>query len=143
MRKQYVKYFLCFFVFSFAIILNSCREEIISPKNNSGNVNEPYKTSKPNSYTFILNAENISQKIVDYPDITYTSCRIFFSIMDYSSGSFEIVVLTKSREILYQNRLSTGNDGISFMVQGNKPEVIEINFNEFTGKLKFQLNGIF
>lgn len=127
---------------SCSIISFSCREEIISPLNNSGNVNEPYRTSNQNSYTFILNAQNISQNIVDYPRISYFNSRIFISVLDHSAGSVEIVILTKSRDVLYRNRLAEENNGAYAVVTGIRPEIIEIYIKGFTGKLKFQLTGV-
>lgn len=141
MKNQYSKYLYLWLIIS-VIISFSCREEIISPKNNSGNVNEPYKSSNRNSYTFILNADNISQTVVDFPSITYSNSRVFVSVLDHAAGSVEVVILTKSRQVLYRNRLIENNDGSYGVVEGIKPEVIEIYFNDFTGKLKLQLTGI-
>lgn len=136
--------YLLLIIFSLASFLFvSCREEIISPKNNSGNVNEPYKSSFRNSYTFILNAENLSQFVIDYPTINYSSSRIFISVLDYVAGSVEVVLLTKTRELVYRNRLAAGNTGEYAAVDGIKPEIVEFHFNKFSGKIKFQLTGIF
>lgn len=141
MKKRYLKYFF-FWLVIVSVISFSCREEIISPKNKSGNVNEPYKSSNRNSYTFILNADNISQTVIDYPSITYSNSRIFISLADYITGSVEIVIATKAKQVLYRNRLTENNNGSYGVVEGIKPEVIEIYFNGFTGKLKLQLTGI-
>lgn len=124
------------------ILLNGCREEIINPENNSGNVNEPYRSNQSNAYTFILNANNISQKVIDYPRITYPNSRIFISVLDYSSGSAEITILSQTREIIFKSILVEDNKGTYKFVQGIRPDMIEINFNNFTGKLNFQLRGI-
>ena len=142
MKIENRKYWALIIFFLAAFIFNSCREEIISPKNNSGNLNEPFKSSYRNSYTFILNAENISQTVVDYPTISYSNSRIFVSVLDHGSGSVEVVILTKSREVLYRNKLVKNNNGSYGVVEGIKPEIIEIYLNKFTGKLKFQLTGI-
>ena len=142
MKKENHKYSVLIVFLITAFIFNSCREEIISPKNNSGNINEPYKSSHRNSYTFILNADNISQTVVDFPSITYSNSRIFISVLDHSSGSAEVVILTKTRQVLYRNRLAEDNNGSYGFVEGIKPEIIEIYLNEFTGKLKFQLTGV-
>lgn len=142
MKKGNHKYSVLIVFILVAFIFNSCREEVISPKNNSGNVNEPFKSSYRNSYTFILNAENLSQMVVDYPSISYLNSRIFVSVLDYTSGSVEVVILTKSREVLYRNKLVEDNNGSYGIVEGIKPEIIEIHLNDFTGKLKFQLTGI-
>ena len=136
------KYYLLIVFFLAFFILTSCREEIISPRNNSGNVNEPYKSSLRNSYTFILNAENVSQIVVDYPNISYLNSRVFISVLDHASGSVEVVVLTKSRSVLYRTKLVEDNNGSFGEVQGIKPEVVEIYLNGFSGKLKFQLTGV-
>lgn len=141
MKKRYLKYFF-FGLVIVSVISFSCREEIISPQNKSGNVNEPYKSSNRNSYTFILNADNISQTVIDYPSITYSNSRVFISLADYITGSVEIVIATKAKQVLYRNRLTENNNGSYGVVEGIKPEVIEIYFNDFTGKLKLQLTGI-
>lgn len=125
-----------------AFLQFACREEIISPNNNSGNLNEPYKSSQSNSYTFMINAEKITQKIIDYPKISYFNSRIFISVLDYVAGSVEIVVLSQSKEILYKKVLVEANEGSFALLQSVKPDVVEINLTNFTGKLKFQLTGI-
>ena len=142
MKKENHKYSALIVLIITAFIFNSCREEIISPKNNSGNLNEPYKSSYRNSYTFILNADNISQTVVDFPSITYSNSRIFVSVLDHTGGSVEVVILTKTRQVLYRNRLAEDNNGSYGVVEGIKPEIIEIYLNSFTGKLKFQLTGV-
>jgi hypothetical protein len=142
MKKENHKYSALIVLTIAAFIFNSCREEIISPKNNSGNLNEPFKSSYRNSYTFILNADNISQTVVDFPSITYSNSRVFVSLLDHAAGSVEVVILTKSRQVLYRNKLVEDNNGSYGVVEGVKPEIIEIYLNEFTGKLKFQLTGV-
>lgn len=141
MKKKWYKYFY-WLLLGVIVLVYSCREEIISPNNNSGNVNEPYKSSKRNSYTFVLNAENISQSVIDYPDISYSSSRVFISVADHASGSVEIIVLTNSRDILYRSVVNEDNEGLYGTVQGIRPAIIEINLNNFTGKLRFQLTGL-
>lgn len=143
MKSANYKYLLLTILNLTSFLFVSCREEIISPRNNSGNVNEPYKSSFRNSYTFILNAENLSQFVIDYPTINYSSSRIFISVLDYASGSVEVVLLTKTREVVYRNRLAEVNTGEYAAVDGIKPEIIEFHFNKFSGKIKFQLTGIF
>lgn len=142
MKKENHKYFVVIIFILAAIVFYSCREEVISPKNNSGNVNEPYRSSFRNSYTFILNAENLSQNVIDYPSISYSNSRIFVSVLDHIAGSVEVIILTKSRQVLYRNKLVEDNNGSYGIVEGIKPEIIEINLNQFTGKLKFQLTGV-
>src|SRR3989304_5987016 len=142
MKKENHKYFAVIIFILAAIVFYSCREEVISPKNNSGNVNEPYRSSFRNSYTFILNAENLSQNVIDYPSISYSNSRIFVSVLDHTAGSVEVIILTKSRQVLYRNKFVEDNNGSYGIVEGIKPEIIEIYLNGFTGKLKFQLTGI-
>ena len=142
MKKKNHKYWAFFISILAAFNLNSCRDEIISPENNFGNVNEPYKSNYWNSYTFILNSENLSQNVIDYPRISYINSRIFISVLNRTSGSVEVVILTKSSEVLYQKKLEEDTTGSYGILEGIKPEIIEIRLNQFTGKLKFQLTGI-
>ena len=142
MKKENHKYFAVIIFILAAIVFYSCREEVISPKNNSGNVNEPYRSNFRNSYTFILNAENLSQNVIDYPSISYSNSRIFVSVLDHTAGSVEVIILTKSRQVLYRNKSVEDNNGSYGIVEGIKPEIIEINLNQFSGKLKFQLTGV-
>jgi len=142
MKNKKHKYWALIFLILAAIMVNSCREEIISPKNNSGNVNEPYKSNSRNSFTFILNAENLSQKVVDYPTINYSNSRIFVSVLDHGSGSVEVVILTKSREVIYRNKLVDDDNGSYGVVEGIRPGIIEIDLRDFTGKVKVQLTGL-
>lgn len=123
-------------------VITSCREEIISPENNGGNVNEPYTSNTRNSYTFIIDAQNLSQYVIDYPNINYFNSKVFVSVADYSAGSVEILVLNKSRDVLYRNKLNKTTVGEYAEVEGVLPAVLEFRFNNFSGKIKFQLTGV-
>lgn len=142
MKRRMTKYTLLILLFLSGLMLLSCREEIISPNNDAGNLNEPYKSNNGNSYTFILNSQDLTQKVIDYPLFSYTSSSVFVSVLDHNSGSVEIIMISKSRQVIYKNKISSDENGSYSRLQGTVPEMIEINLNDFTGKLKIQLTGI-
>ena len=57
------------FLYSLLLIFFSCREEIISPDNPTGNINEPFLTRTGNSYIFSINASNITAMKNNSPNI--------------------------------------------------------------------------
>ena len=48
------------------IFIPSCREDIIAPGNAAGNINQPVRLKSGLSYTFLINAENISTSFRDF-----------------------------------------------------------------------------
>ncbi len=124
------------------IALNSCREEIISPDNIAGNVNEPVKMNTYNSYSFLINAENISSTVTDSSPFTGLKMSCYVTIVDYNSGSVQITVSGKFNYLLFQETFASNISSFANVLEGNSPEYIQLKFRNFSGKLRFELNKL-
>jgi hypothetical protein len=130
-----LKYSLLCFLFS----LISCREEIIPPFNPGGNINEPVQQISADSYTFIINAQGISDSLIDKTPFNFTNSYLFLSLFDYLSGAVELTIYDRSRNIIYYSILNNNFPGSSSKLEGFIPDRVQIFFRNFTGKLTVQI----
>ena len=140
-----MKRIFIYIYFSFTVILLSisCREEIIAPDNFATTVNEPILINESNSYSFIINAENISIDVVNNTNFSANTSRVSITIFDYSSGYVSVRIIDKQSN----NRFSYfGNDDQDFFTEslnGYVPASVGIKAVDFSGKLKIELNRTF
>jgi hypothetical protein len=142
MSKIGIKYFQIYPFIVFLFIINSCREEIIPPGNSAGNINQPVQSTSSNSYSFVINADRISNSITDYFSIFSGKSRLFFSINGYVSGSVQISVFNDQNDSFFQETLSQNITGVSVDFDEKIPNSIVLSFYNFTGKLKVQLTKL-
>lgn len=135
----YKTLFISFITFSI-INIPSCREEIISPNNPVGNVNEPIKNSSFNNYVFSIEAYNVSYNVIDATDFNYGSTSIYFKITNYKSGYVLIKLLNSEYQSLYSTVLDQNYDGNYISVDNVIPDYIEISFSYFSGNLHVKLH---
>ncbi len=128
-----------FFFFTLLLFI-SCREEIISPDNPIGNINEPLLTRTNNSYIFSINANNITATINDNTFLNTVRANIYSIIADYSSGNVQVQVKTGSNSVLYSQTFEGNTRGILGNINGSQPQVIAIDFRNFTGKFQVTLS---
>jgi hypothetical protein len=127
--------FVLFFILPFA----SCREEIIPPFTPSGNINEPVQQITPGSYSFTINAQSISDSLIDHTFFKSSSSRLYLSLFDYLSGAAELTIYDRDRNIIYKSTLDKNFQSPSLNLQGFVPNVVQIFFTNFTGKLTIQI----
>jgi len=132
------------YLFVTVILLSiSCREDFIAPDNFATNVNEPILINEPNSYSFVINAQNISINVVNNTNFSANTSRISITIVDYSSGYVSVKIIDKQSN----NRFSYfGNDDQDFFTEslnGYVPAAVGIKAVDFSGKLKIDLNRTF
>ena len=132
-----MKFFLQ--ILSLSVLLISCRQEIVPPDNPAGNINEPVYTRTNFSYSFAINANRINRTVIDNTYLNTTSSRIYLVISDHSSGSVEIKVQNDNNFVLYSSVFDNDTDGIFRELDGYQPNIITMNFIDFTGKFKFTL----
>jgi hypothetical protein len=132
-----MKFFLQ--ILSLSVLLISCRQEIVPPDNPAGNINEPVYTRTNFSYSFAINASRITRTVIDNTYLNTTSSRIYLVISDHSSGSVEIKVQNDNNFVLYSSVFDNDTDGIFRELDGYQPNIITLNFIDFTGKFKFTL----
>jgi len=142
MNKIRIKYFQIYPFIAFLFIINSCREEIIPPDNPAGNINQPVQSTSGNSYTFIINADRISNSITDHFSIFSVKSRLFFSLNSYVSGAVQISVFNDQNDLFFQETLNQNITGVSVDFEGKIPNSIVLAFYNFTGKLKVQLTKL-
>jgi hypothetical protein len=122
------------------LLLPSCREEIIPPNNPTGNVNQPVKEVTLNSYSFLINAGEITYNLYDYIKFENSRAQVFISIVEYSSGSVEISLIGKSKRIIYSKRVESDINGEYSRINNEVPDAVIINFKDFTGKFKLTVS---
>lgn len=122
-------------------IFISCREEIVPPDNPAVNVNEPFLTRTGNSYIFSINADKMTTSITDHTFLKTIRSKVYSVITDYSSGYVELEVKTSWNGVLYNEIFENDTRGTLQDIIGSRPEIIVVNFHNFTGKLKITLSG--
>jgi len=119
--------------------LNSCREDIVDPNNKGGNVNEPVSFNNPNSYTFIINADNVTRYVVDTASFQDSKTNLFVTLSNYKAGYVEIFVTNQRGISLYAKRFNTNQSNLKNELVGYVPYRVAINFYNFSGQLKVEL----
>jgi hypothetical protein len=132
-----------YFVITILLLFLSCREDILPPDNLATNVNEPILQNESNSYSFVINAQNISIDVVNNTNFSANTSRISITIIDYSSGYVRVKIVDKQTN----NRFSYfGNDDEDYFTEslnGYVPGSVGIKAVDFSGKLKIELNRTF
>ncbi len=121
------------------ILIPSCREDIIAPGNAAGNINQPVTLQSGSSYTFLINAQNISTTFRDFSGIYSTHSKLILSLDDYSFGQASFYIFDNSNQLLYNKLMKQNIKPISASLEGRTPDIISITFTNFTGKLKIQV----
>ena len=120
----------------------SCRQEVISPKNSLDNINEPQLSRTSTSYTFSINANNITETITDFTSLNTIKSSIHPVISEYSSGSVEIIIQLDQNNVLYSTVFDYNTNNSFTEIDGHEPKFIIFNFYNFTGKFKATLTDI-
>jgi len=125
------------------MLVVSCREDILHPDDFAGNVNEPVQLNSRNSYTFIINAKNLSMNISALASFNTTLARISVTLVDYESGYVSVTV--KDLDEIERFRYFANEDVSLFteVINGYLPNSIDIRMQELSGKLKVQLSRAF
>ena len=137
-----INYF-CLLITILLLLFVSCRENIITPDNFSDNINEPILISEPNSYTFFINAENITIDVVNNALFSSTMSRITISIVNYSSGSVNVRVIDPQSISRFNYFGSDDENLFTETLNGYVPQSVGIKTINFSGKLKIQLTKTF
>lgn len=128
---------ICCLIF---LAYSGCREEIINPENTGGNVNEPVFSTSPDIYSFSVNAQNITENISNLSDLNTVYNQLYISVTDYQGGVVDVRVITNKGEVIYQNRLNQNKNGLYTRISGAVPTRVEMDFSNFTARLKFEIS---
>ncbi len=121
--------------------MSSCREDIIPPDNPSGNINEPVKLKSNTSYTFILNANNISTTVQDYFGLNSAHSILSVSLNDYAQGNVSLYIYEYSKQIIFQKVMTNNVNQLPTYFNDVTPYNFKIDFTNFTGVLKIQVES--
>jgi len=120
-------------------ILSGCRDDITDPNNKGGNVNEPIILSYFDSFSFYINADEITYDLVEQTNLSEAESVIFVSVDNYKSGYVEVIVSSNNYKSLYAERFTKKTAGKYENISGYVPDRLVIQFYNFTGNLRVEL----
>ena len=134
--------YIYFFV-AFVLLSISCREDILPPDNYATIVNEPILVNESNSFSFILNAQNISIDVVNTTRFSASTSRVSITIVDYSSGYVSVRIIDKQTNSRFSYFGNDDENLFTESLRGYVPASVGIKAVDFSGKLKIELNRTF
>ncbi len=132
-----------FFICTALLFIIDCRNEVYDPNNRDSNINEPIILNYYNSFTFMINANNITYYDVENTNLEEPLSEINIGIENYKAGYVEIFVTNKNLVSLYSQKLTRNTENLTSTLKGYSPERLAINFHNFTGNLKIVLSSSF
>ncbi|MGD8306867.1 MAG: hypothetical protein PVF17_09450 [Ignavibacteria bacterium] len=138
--KRNLHLHIVIFAIAMLIINTSCREGIIEPEEFATNINEPVQSKVWNSYTFLLNAQELSVEVSNNPQISSFTTRISITILDHSSGYIRINVFDANSDSQFEYFGNGDENLFSEALNGFIPRQIGFKTYNFTGKVKVQLS---
>jgi hypothetical protein len=142
MRKIYfrpIEYILIIL----SILFISCREDTVLQSEYATNPNEPVQINEQNSYTFLLNAVNLTIDVSDNARFSSFTSRITISILDHTSGYIKVSVIDRESISRFNYTGDSEERLFSEALIGYIPGTIGISASNFTGKLRIQLTRTF
>lgn len=132
------------FTLILTIILVSfgCREEIIEPDNLVGKINEPVQVKERNSYTCLLNAKNLTMNLSVLAYFSSARTRFNIRLIDYESGYTNISVQDVSTLERFRYFVAEDVSYHTELLEGFVPSTININTDDFTGKIIIEFRKI-
>ncbi len=135
-------YFKIFIAVLFFLII-SCREDIVQPNEFVGTINVPVQSNLRNSYTFIINAKDLSTVVSAFPKFNSTLTRISITLIDYESGYVNVVLKDFAQVERFRYYVDEDVNLYTEVIDGYLPNTIDIKLQELSGKLKVQLSRAF
>jgi len=128
----------------FLILLFSiaCREEIIEPDNLVGNINEPVQIRDRNAYTFLLDAQNLTMSLTVPLYFSSARTRFNISLIGYESGYTNISAQDISNIERFSYYIAEEVSYHTELLDGYVPTTININTENFSGKIKIEFRKI-
>ena len=124
----------------YLLFISGCREDIIVPGNDAGNINEPIQENKLNYYSVTINSRDLTTRFSTNTYFDYSTNQASLSISDISNGTVTIIIKDKSGSAFYLSTIQNDVSNEFKKLSGAIPEIIEIIFNNFTGKMRFSLS---
>jgi hypothetical protein len=112
----------------------------LTPGNDAGNVNDPIQDNKTNYYSLIIFAEDLTTDITAITNFNLNTTKTLLTITDFEGGSVLFTIRDKKGISLYRfSAESEVKNELRKMTNGI-PDKVELNFQNFSGKLKFSLS---
>jgi hypothetical protein len=129
----------------FVILLSSfsCREEIIEPDNFVENVNDPVQIIDRNSYVLLLNASDLSMDLSVPVNFNSNRTRFNVTLIDYESGYISVVAQDFDNRKRFRYFLAAEVSYHSDLLDGYVLKTVNIQTENFTGKLRIEFNRTF
>ena len=121
------------------LLIAACREDIVEPDTFVGTINEPVQINEPNSYTFIIDAQNMSVNVINNTYIASVASRISISIINHSSGYVIISVIDREDNSRFSYFGDEEERLFSEALIGYIPAHVRISTSDFSGKLKVEI----
>jgi hypothetical protein len=103
-----------------------------------GNINEPVQITDRNSYTFLLNARDLTMNIAVPIYFNSSRTRFNFTLIDYESGSTNVSVQDLSKIERFRYFVAEEVSYHTELLDGYIPSTIKINTENFSGKIKIE-----
>ncbi len=141
--KRFFKESVIAFISVLIFVFQSCRENAVDPNDSNGNVNEPVVASYYNSFGFQLNAEKITQYIVEQVRFTGIENQVSINVNDYVSGTVSVAVINKANNRnLFSADFNKSHLSNNQLVTGDIPYKVIIALNNFSGFFKLNLYSV-
>jgi hypothetical protein len=121
----------------------SCREEIIEPNNLVGNINEPIQVRERNSYALLLDAKNLTMSLSVPLYFSAAKTRFNVRLFGYESGYTNISVQDISKIERFRYLIAEEVSYHTELLDGYVPTTININMENFSGKISIEFRKIF
>ncbi len=132
-----------YFLVTIILLFISCREDIIAPDNFATIVNEPILINETNSYSFVINAQNISIDVVNNTNFSAHTSRVSITIIDYAGGYVSVRIIDNQSNSRFSYFGNDDQDFFTESLNGYVPASVGIKAVDFSGKLKIELNRTF
>lgn len=103
-----------------------------------GNINEPVQITERNSYTFLLNARDLTMHISVPIYFSSSRTRFNLTLIDYESGSTNVSVQDLSKIERFRYFIAEEVPYHTELLDGYIPSSIKINTENFSGKVKIE-----
>lgn len=123
----------------YLILLTNCREEILAPGNDTGNINEPIQDNRANYYSLIIHAEDLTSDISAITSFNLSSTRTLLTVSEFNDGSIYFKIKDKQGVLLYNFSAESEVKNEFRKITNGIPGRVEISFKNFSGKMKFSL----
>ena len=137
------KYIFLLLSYLFCLSFWGCREDIYDPNNKDSSINEPITISYRNSYSFLINARQITYYVADSTQIDGPAAQLSVSLDNYQAGYVEVYITDLQKNSVYSGRFNSNIKSMTAYLNGHLPERLALNFQNFSGNLRIDINSSF